>query len=359
MKNHTCKRILSVFCAVLELIMLTTITGCAGTNSEYRDFNFFAMDTYITIRLAAEKDDGTKLTDEYLNSVADECASIISELEGTLSAHSKNSDVYALNSGVDVMIKADKTLLSLLDTADTISELTNGAYDYTLGSVTELWDPKKAAVPSKADVLKALEHTGSDKLMIVNQTIRKLDPDTKIDFGGIGKGVAAQMLLEYLYTTDVSYGLVSLGGNIGVYGEKPEYGNYKIGIRDPDESDKVIGYMYIKSGFVSVSGDYERYFEADGVRYHHIIDPSTGYPADSGVRSVAVHTSNGASSDALSTALFVLGVDKSLELYAEGSLSFEAVFVTDDGKIVTTPGITDEIFEVSGSKYRIESHNKQ
>lgn len=359
MKKQTCKRIFSAFCAVLELFMIVLITGCSDTKNGYRDFNFFAMDTYITIRLADKKDDGTKLTDEYLNSVADECASIISDLEGTLSAHSESSYVYALNSGVDVMISANETLLSILDISDTISELTFGAYDYTLGSVTELWDPKKAVVPSDDDVLNALSHTGIDKLLIANKTIRKLDPETKIDFGGIGKGVAAQMLLEYLHTTDVPYGLVSLGGNIGVYGEKPEYGNYKIGIRDPDKLDGVIGYMYIKSGFVSVSGDYERYFEVDGVRYHHIIDPSTGYPADSGLRSVAVHTSNGASADALSTALFVLGVDKSLDLYNEGSLSFEAVFVTDDGKIVTTPGITDEIFELSGSNYTVESLDKQ
>lgn len=345
MKNYTVRRILSsALAAILILSTILTLSGC-GSRSEYRDFNFFAMDTYITLRLAAKDENGKKLSDEYLASVADECADILAEIEGTLSAHSQNSDVYALNSGVDVMLKADETLVSLLDTADTISSLTGGAYDYTLGAVTELWNPKEGVVPAEEQILAALEHTGSGKLLVKDNTIRKLDPDTKIDFGGIGKGVAAQALLEYLYTTDVEYGLVSLGGNIGVYGEKPEYGNYKIGIRDPDNAEGVIGYMYLKSGFLSVSGDYERYFEKDGVRYHHIIDPSTGYPADSGVRSVAVHTANGASADALSTALFVLGVDKSLELYNEGSLKFEAVFVTDAGEIVLTPGITEEMFE--------------
>ncbi len=344
MKNYTVRRILSAALAsIIALSSLLSLSGCGA--SEYRDFNFFAMDTYITLRLAAKDENGKTLSDEYLTTVADECADILAQIEGTLSAHSKNSDVYALNSGVDVMITADEMLVSLLDTADTISSLTGGAYDYTLGAVTELWNPKEGVVPSPEQILAALEHTGSGKLLIKDRTIRKLDPDTKIDFGGIGKGVAAQALLEYLYTTDVEYGLVSLGGNIGVYGEKPEYGSYKIGIRDPDNAEGVIGYMYMKSGFLSVSGDYERYFEEDGVRYHHIIDPSTGYPADSGVRSVAVHTANGASADALSTALFVLGVDKSLELYNEGSLKFEAVFVTDDGEIILTPGITEEMFE--------------
>ncbi|MBE6541023.1 MAG: FAD:protein FMN transferase [Ruminococcaceae bacterium] len=349
MKNYIPRRFFSAALAVILLMSsVISLSGCGKKNEEYRDFNFFAMDTYITLRLAVKGSDGSVLSDDYLSSVANECADILSDIEGTLSAHSEKSDVYALNSGVDVMITADDTLVSLLETADKIRELTGGAYDYTLGAVTELWDPKTAVVPSKADVLAALEHTGSDKLMIINRTIRKLDSKTKIDFGGIGKGIAAQSLLEYLSTTDVEYGLVSLGGNIGVFGEKPEYGNYKIGIRDPDNAGGVIGYMYLNSGFISVSGDYERYFEVDGVRYHHIIDPVTGYPADSGVRSVAVHALNGASADALSTALFVLGVEKSLELYEEGNLKFEAVFVTDEGEIITTPGITEEMFEPVG-----------
>ena len=232
-----------------------------------------------------------------------------------------------------------------------LSSLTGGAFDYTLGNLTELWNitgggPRgDSTPPAQHEIDAALSHCGRDKIKITGDRISKLDVNVKIDFGGIGKGMAAQQLLEYLSTTDVEYGLVSIGGNIGVFGEKPEYGNYKIGIRDPIDTSGVIGYCYIGSGFVSVSGDYERYFESDGVRYHHILDPKTGYPAESGVHSVAVIASNGAAADALSTALFVMGVDKSLEFYSEGSLSFEAIFVTDSGEIVTTPGISEDMFE--------------
>ena len=107
----------------------------------------------------------------------------------------------------------------------------------------------------------------------------------------------------------------------------------------------MIGYCYLGSGFVSVSGDYERYFEYDEKRYHHIIDPKTGYPAESGLSSVAVVSSNGAAADALSTALFVMGADKALEFYNEGKISFEAVMVKSDGEIVLTPGIAEK-FEI-------------
>lgn len=339
-------RILSVI--LLLPLLLAVFPGCAANDdAEYRDFNYFAMDTYITFRFSRTADDGSLLADDYLAKAADACAAILADVDLAISAHNPASDVYALNSDINKMLSAGDDLLALLDTADRIHSLTGGAFDYTLGALSDLWNITGGGpVPSDEAIAEALSHTGTDKFLISGSSIEKLDTSAKLDFGGIGKGVAAQKVLEYLDTTEIAYGLVSLGGNIGVFGEKPEYGNYKIGVRDPSDESGVIGYLYLTSGFVSVSGDYERYFEQDGVRYHHILDPETGYPADSGVRSVAVHTSNGASADALSTALFILGVDKSMALYDEGMLDFEAVFVTDDGRVVVTPGLEGR-FELS------------
>lgn len=329
---------------LLLTLLFTSFTGCVAKGSgEYRDFHYFAMNTYITLRLSRTSDDGSTLSDDALQAVADECADILADMERAISAHDPAGDVYALNADVNKMLSADEDLLALLDTADRIHDLTDGAFDYTLGALSELWNIAGGGpVPSADAIDTALSHTGTDKFSIVGASIEKLDKSAKLDFGGIGKGVAAQKLLEYLDTTDVAYGLVSLGGNIGVFGEKPNYENYKIGVRDPDDASDVVGYLYVTGGFVSVSGDYERYFEENGVRYHHILDPHTGYPADSGVRSVAVHTSNGASADALSTALFVLGVEQSMTLYNEGVLDFEAVFVTADGEVLVTPGLTEQ-----------------
>ena len=114
------------------------------------------------------------------------------------------------------------------------------------------------------------------------------------------------------------------------------------------------GYLILESGFVSVSGDYERYIESDGVRYHHIIDSQTGYPASSGLHSVAVTSYNGAITDALSTALFVMGTEKAMELYKSRTVDFEAVFITVDGEILLTPGLADGLFEKASSGYRLE-----
>ena len=153
---------------------------------------------------------------------------------------------------------------------------------------------------------------------------------------------------------DIPFGIVSMGGNIGVFGSKGNETLYKIGIKDPHKTDSVVGYFYAGGGFVSVSGDYERYFEENGQRYHHIIDPSTGYPVDNGLSSVICYTQNGASADALSTALFVMGLEEALAFYQEGSISFEAIFITEDYEIHMTDGIREkELFELTASKYTV------
>lgn len=334
----------------LAALVCVLFSGCASAGEEYRDYSYFAMDTYITMRLAYETENGARLSDEYLDSVADECEEIISGIDLAISGRNPNSDVYALNSDINKMLSAGDDLLAILETADKIHSLTDGVFDYSLGALTELWNVNGSGpVPDIAEITEAMRHTGTDKFSVSGKSVTKMDPKAKLDFGGIGKGITAQRLLEYLSTTDVAYGIVSVGSDIGVYGKKPEYGNYKIGLRDPDDSSKTVGYFYLTSGFVSVSGDHERYFEENGVRYHSIIDPRTGYPADSGLRCAAVHTANGALSDALSTALFILGTEKSMELYESGSLDFEAVFITSDGDIVYTPGLEGCFEIISGN----------
>lgn len=352
--KHTFLRKGSFVLALLLLFSSVIMLGGCGKKDEYKDFDYFVMDTYVTIRLAKDGDDG-KLSDEYLAEVADKCAAILAEVDGVISSYNEASDISALNSDINIMVGADMSLMPLLQIADKITRLTDRAFDYTLGTLTNLWNVNGGGpVPSESDISYALAHTGADKFKFKGNSIEKIDKNAKIDLGGIGKGHATQLILEYLATTDVKYGIVSLGGNIGVYGAKPGNNTYKIGIRDPESDSGVIGHLYLTSGFVSVSGDYERFFEIDGVRYHHILDAATGYPANSGVKSVAVYSTNGATADALSTALFVMGVDEAMNLYESGELTFEAVFVTDDGRVITTPGL-DGTFKMASIKYKYEN----
>ena len=159
--------------------------------------------------------------------------------------------------------------------------------------------------------------------------------------------------MEYLPTAGVKYGLCSFGSTVGVFGSKPDGKKFRITVCDPDDTSKNVISLEIESGFVSSSGDYERYFEENGKRYYHIFDPSTGYPADSGVRSVTVCAADGALSDALATALFVMGVERSLEFYKSSGISFEAVFITDEG-VYTTDGLkSGDTFSLLSEKYKL------
>ena len=342
----TLRNILSV---LLAAWMLFGLVSCGKTaESVYADSVFTGMDTAITLRLAKDGVDNT-----VLGNAAAEAERIVARLEKILSCHDETSELYALNRNVHLLIEADKTLLSVLDTASNICDLTGGAYDPTIGALTDLWNVSRGGpVPKEEAIAEAMLHRGTDKLVIDGSSVTKTDPLLQIDLGGVGKGYALQEVLSYLSGTEISYGLVSMGGNIGVFGEKPDGTPYQIGIKDPHDTKTIVGYLYVPSGFVSVSGDYERFFRQDGVVYHHILDPETGRPADTGISSVAVHTMNGTSADALSTALFVMGVEEGMALYESGKIQFEAVFITADNRIIVTPGLLEDgRFEMTSKEY--------
>lgn len=333
----------------LSALMLLSLVSCGG-KAAYADSVFTGMDTAITLRLASDGVDNA-----VLGQTAAEVENIVADLERILSCHDENSELSALNKNVHMLLDADQTLLTVLSTAFQMHDLTGGAYDPTLGVLTGLWNVTGGGpVPKEASIAEALDHCGTDKLVIEGTTITKHDTALQIDLGGVGKGYALQQILTYLSSTEIPYGLVSMGGNIGVFGQKPDGTPYQIGVKDPKNPDTIIGHLYIPSGFVSVSGNYERFFEQDGEIYHHIMDPETGHPADTGLASVAVYTQNGSSADALSTALFVMGAEKGLAFYESGQVQFEAVFITEDNRILLTPGLEDSgMFSLTSANYTI------
>lgn len=341
--------------AVLPVLLILTLslTCCSRSGAEFRDYNYFAMDTVVTLRLAQGE-----LSPDALAKTADSCAALLGNLETELSSHDPASPVYRLNHGESAELPASAA--SVLETALSVSELSDSAYDCTLGPLIELWNVTGGGpVPSPEAVADAMTHTGADKFRFDGTFAEPLEPGVSLDLGGVGKGYAAEAIADLLRKSEVPYGLVSLGGNIGIFGTREDGSPFKIGVRDPAKPENpsaVIGYLYLTDGFVSVSGDYERYFEKDGRRYHHILDPKTGYPADSGLHSAAVWSSDGALADALSTALFVLGEDDALALYRElrndAEVSFEAVLVADDGKVLVTDGLRDR-FTLTNDHYTL------
>lgn len=301
------------------------LTGCSFEKG-YAGRDIYAMNTVISLNIPQN----TKNAEELLSKAEE----LIYFYENSLSVTKKESEVSLFNKSKD-MLELSPDAFSLISTALDVSKNTNGAYDPTCLYLTELWDITNGGyLPTDEEISSALKKTDYSLLSTEKNTLKKASSDIKIDLGGVAKGYSLQKAAELL-AKDTEYGMISFGGNVGVWGKKPDGSKWEIGIKDPFDTNDVIGYFRIDGGYVSVSGDYERFFEKDGVRYHHIFDTKTGYPVDNGVHSVAVYTRDGALGDALSTALFVMGFEKSLELYESNIYDFEALFVTDNGLFMT------------------------
>ncbi len=299
--------------------------GCARNESKYYTREIYSMNTVINVNVAPDV--------KNVEAICNEAVYYIYELEAKLSASSQDSTVSKFNSTAE-SYKAEGEFLNVMKYALDIANATEGAYDPTVLPLTRLWNITEGGyLPTADEVAMAVSNVDYTALTLDDDTISKASA-VCVDLGGIAKGYALGKITAML-AEDSPYGMISFGGNVGVWGEKPEGGPWEIGIKNPFDPEGVVGKMRIDVGYVSVSGDYERYFEVAGKRYHHIFDPETGYPADNGLRSVAVYTTDATIGDALSTALFVMGYDKAMEFYNSGIYDFEALFITEDDILMT------------------------
>ncbi len=315
--------------AFLLIFALLPLVSCAKKD-DYQTKYIFAMDTDINIHISADGD---------VRELFSLCERLIYSIEDKLSKTRTCSDVYRLNAGERV--KCDEVTLAVLERAQTAYELSDGAFDPTVAGLVEMWRKCEEinALPSEDRLAAELSRVGFERLHIENGETW-LETGTKLDLGGVGKGYAetavAELIKENAHAFGVRGFMLDFGGMVGVFGEKANGENYRVGLRDPDNAKKNRGRVELAEGFVSVSGDYERYVTVGGEKYHHIIDPKTGYPAQNGLRSVTVISDDGATADALSTALFVMGLERALELCEREDI--QAVFFLSDGEVKTAGG---------------------
>lgn len=242
-----------------------------------------------------------------------------------------------------------------LDTIWEISSKSCGALDVTVGPVTQAWnldywaleETENFQTPSAEQLEKLLQNTGYEKVKLDSSKVF-LPAQMKLDLGAVGKGMVCDKMGAYLEGNPaVKAAIITVGGSVLTYGEKPEGGTWNVAIVHPREENAYLGTLSLNGTYyIATSGDYERYVESDGKRYHHIIDPDTGYPADSGVCSVTIVSDSGLLSDALSTACFVLGVDEGMALARE--YGAQALFVTEDLEIVMTEGMKELFVPLNG-----------
>ena len=303
--------------SALVLLLSLLVSGCA--DSKPMEQTFYAMNTVMQFKIwgkDAENGYGQILTK-------------LQNLESSWSTTSEDSILWQLNNG-NKLFQLEPGQAALLAKAEALSDRTDGTFDPKMRRASEAWGFYNAQyrIPSQEEIDAALA-------------------DPQWDLGGALKGHAGQQCVELLKKLDVDRALLNLGGNVQTYGEKKDSTPWQIAIQNPDGGNH-LGIVSVNGTMAVVtSGDYQRYFEADGVRYHHILDPETGRPADSGLRSVTVICSDGMTADALSTALFVMGLEKGSDFW-RNSDDFEAVFLTEDGVIYATQGAN-----LSGCDYEV------
>lgn len=348
------RKIFGLFC----LIGILSFYGCSSdTGIEIKQENestssikqmeaqeeIFAMDTYMTVTAFGEN----------AQSAADAAIEEIQRLDELLSTGSEESEVGCINKNGGGVLSEDTEYL--LERATEFSEETDGAFDITIYPIMETWGftTQNYQVPSEEALKSCLSLTDSTQISF-DKTTKEVSfgiDGMKIDFGGIAKGYTSSKIIEIWKEYGISSGMVNLGGNVQTLGCKTDGSDWKIGIQSPDDESTYLGVLAVQDKAVITSGGYERYFEQDGVLYHHIIDPATGYPADNGLVSVTIVSSDGTLADALSTALFVMGKDKALEYWKLHSDEFDAILLTKENELYITEGIkenftTDMSFEV-------------
>lgn len=292
------------------LLTALLLTGCgAEAGAEAHTRSVFAMDTIMNLSAYGKR------ADDALNAAVRE----VYRLDARLARGVESSAVYGYNHGG----ASDEELDELLAVTDEIRAATDGAFDAHLGGVLDLWGFGSGAgehrVPTDAELADA--------------------PRT-LDLGGVAKGYAGQRVCAVLRETGVKSAVVDLGGDVALLGKKPDGSLWRVAIKDPAGGD-YLGVLETQGDrYIATSGVYERFFEENGVRYHHILDPRTGRPAESGLVSATVICESGVWADALATAVCVMGTEKALALRASlaEKLPFDLIVVTEDGQAFYTCG---------------------
>lgn len=312
---------------------------------ECKNRNFFApkertgflMDTLVRVSVW----DGS-LPESKLNSVLDRCFEEMEKLEQRLSVHIDTSEVSRIaQSAGEKPVSVSQTVFELFPFIDHIWQVSDGAFDVTIGSLKSLWgfeSDTSPHIPTPDSILVCLKTVGFNKVKYSHSQVYLSQPGMKLDFGGIAKGYIVDQGVKVLRDGGIKAGIVEAGGDLFVFGRRPGKKHWRIGVRHPryhETKKEVIGFIETKGDVgIATSGDYERYFIHQGKRYHHILDPKTGYPA-SGCISVTILAKDAMHADAWATAVFVLGPEKGMKLIEQLPEIEGLIIYSQNGEIVS------------------------
>ena len=325
--------------AALGLALL--LASCAPAAQKHTA-TLLAMDTVMELTAYGPEGEGA----------LDEAQALIQELEGLMSATDPDSQITALNQGQTVTLSPP--VRELLAQALELCGATDGALDITIYPVVRAWGfpNEQYQVPDPTALAQLLERVDYAQVTLSGDALT-LPEGMELDLGAVAKGYAGDRVMELFHQAGVTCAYINLGGNVQTLGASPDGDPWRIGIQDP-EGSSYLAVVEVTDQAVVTSGMYQRYFEQDGVRYGHILDPDTGSPADSALSSVTIVSPSGTLADGLSTALFVLGREGAEALWRSRD-DFDFVLVGQDGTVTISEGIEDGFsLQGAGTDYALE-----
>lgn len=336
-------RKLKIYYYLLAVCCLISVSlySCSGPKEKIYKKALILMDTLVTINVVSD-------SEKTAEKAMDKAFAEIDKLDKLLNFFNEKSELSHINKNSGMFpVTVSLDTLDIIEKALQASEKTGGAFDATIGPVIALWDfPNNPVKPPPAAAIKEKLRLVNYKWVVIDKvksTVYLKEKGMLLDLGGIAKGYAADRAVEALKVQGIKSGLVSVAGDIKAFGLKPGGDEWVIGIKHPrqkNKEDEIIATVKLRDTAISTSGDYERYFIADGKRYHHILDPKTGYPAE-GCQSISIITKDGFNTDAFSTGIFVLGPERGMQLLKE--TGFDGVIRDTRGNTQITPGLKDKI----------------
>lgn len=333
------------------LIILALLSSCAPKPAPEKNVTDFVLGTVCSIRVAASKGSGKGVDAAIAASF-----SRLHELEGELTVNKDGSQIDAVNAAAGLHpVKVGPDAIAILKKGLRYAELSNGAFDPSVGPLVKLWGigSDHARLPAKSEIAAAQKLVGWKDIALdeAASTVFLKRAGMGLDLGSATKGYAADQVAAILKAAGVTSAIIDLGGNILVIGSKPGSAEWRIGLQDPSgERGSYIGVARLTDKTMVTSGIYERFFEKDGVRYHHILDTTTGYPVRNGLTSVTVITPKSFDADGVTTMLFALGQKRGMELAKQ--LDIDVIMLDENHRVYLTPRV-HAYFEITDPSYHI------
>ncbi len=332
-----------LFSCSITPLLLCLLVSCGPDEKKLYKETRTSMYTIVEITVSSDSQQKAK-------TAIDKAFGELERLAKLLNFYAEDSEISTVNRHAgNKPVRVSPETMEIIEKALYVSENTGGAFDITVGPLVRLWDFQKKIIPDRAIVKEKFKLVGYKNIVIDKgaSTVFLKTKGIQIDLGGIIKGYAADKAVEILKQQGIRAGIVAIAGDIKTFGIRPDGGLWKVGIQNPrqqTDKDEITATIAMTDRAISTSGDYQKFFIKGGKRYHHILNPKTGYPVDE-CRSVSIIAKDGGLTDPFSTGIFILGAEKGIKLLEE--MGIDGIIVDKNGKIYTTPNLRGK-FEIIG-----------